>query len=50
MDLSHSRKNRDLFKLKKVPDPEVLGLPDQEPDPLVGGMDPDPVPSIIKQK
>jgi hypothetical protein len=34
------------------PDPHVLGLPD--PDPLVGGMDPDPAldpdPSIIMQK
>jgi hypothetical protein len=30
------------------PDPHVLGLPD--PDPLVRGMDPDPDPSIIKQK
>ncbi len=32
------------------PDPPIhmfLGLPD--PDPLVRGMDPDPVPSIMKQ-
>ena len=31
-----------------VPDPEVLGLPDKDPDQEVGGTDPDP--SIIKQK
>jgi hypothetical protein len=30
------------------PEPHVLGLPD--PGPLVRGMDPDPDPSIIKQK
>ncbi len=34
------------------PDQHVLGLLDQDPDPLVGGIDPapDPDPSIIKQK
>ncbi len=34
------------------PDPHVLGLLDPNPDPLVRGMDPDPdpYPSIIKQK
>jgi hypothetical protein len=28
----------------------LLGLPDQDPDPLVRGMDPDPDASIIMQK
>ncbi len=35
------------------PDPSVrmfLSLLDSDSDPLVGGMDPDPDPSIIKQK
>ncbi len=32
------------------PDPHVLGLPDLDRDPLVRCMDPDPDPSIIKQK
>ncbi len=38
------------------PNPRVFGLPDQDPDPLVRGMDPDPDPalgpdpSIIMQK
>jgi hypothetical protein len=27
-----------------------LGLPDLDPDPLDRGMDPDPDPSVIKQK
>jgi hypothetical protein len=33
-----------------VADPDPLGLLDQDPDPLVRGTDPDPNPSIIKQK
>jgi hypothetical protein len=32
------------------PDPYVLGLLDPDTDPLVRGMDLDPVPFIIKQK
>ncbi len=32
------------------PDQYVLGILDPDPDPLVRGMDPDPAPSIIKQK
>jgi hypothetical protein len=31
-------------------DPYVFGPPGQDPDPIVKGMDPDPDPSIIKQK
>jgi hypothetical protein len=27
-----------------------FGLPDADPDPLISGMNPDPDPSIIKQK
>jgi hypothetical protein len=33
------------------PDPHIFGSPGSgSPDPLVRGMDPDPDPSIIKQK
>jgi hypothetical protein len=39
-----------LYSVPDPPDPQVLGLLDPDPDPLVRGMDPDPDPSIIMQK
>jgi hypothetical protein len=41
-----------VFLLPSVadPDPYVFGPPGSDPDPLVRGTDPDPAPSIIKQK
>ncbi len=32
------------------PDPHVMGLLDPDPDPLVGGVDPEPDTFITKQK
>ncbi len=43
-----NKKTQKHFSIVADPDPYVLGLLD--PDPLVRGMDPDPDPSIIKQK